>query len=371
MRDRVRMIGLVVLLAVLVPSTAMAAGPLDVQSPDGKIVIGGTYTLASGQTLEGGLAVIGGIATLEAGSTVDGDVALLGGVLTADGTIDGDLAGIGAAMSLGPQSVVNGDLASIGSTVDRAEGSVVTGQVNSGVIIGGPIDSGAIILPGISELPRIEIPSVPSNPMPETVPGRPQIRSDVGEFFDWWPMQAIWYLVRSFLLAGLAMLAVLFVERPINRIAQASVEAPAAAGGIGCLTAIIVPLVLIFLALTICLIPFSVLGGLIFYAARLAGWIALGLEVGRRMGRSFQWNLQPPVAAGLGTLAMTLVVDGIGFIPCIGFVLRVLVATLGVGAVVLTRFGTREYVRPEAPLPPAMPEPPAPPVPPEPLPPPS
>ena len=364
MKNRMWSFWLIVLMALMLPSTALAAGPFDGPSPDGKVVIGGTYTLAASQTLEGGLAVIGGIATLEPGSTVNGDVALVGGVLTANGTINGDLAGIGAAMTLGPQSVVNGDLASIGASVERAEGSVVTGQVNSGIIIGGAVDSGAILLPGLPSLPRIEIPAPESGQTPQITPQMPAIRPDIGQAFDWWPMKALWYIVRSFLLAGLAMLVVLFAERPISRIAGASVEAPGAAGGVGCLTAILVPLVLVFLALTICLIPFSIVGGLIFFAARLAGWIALGLEVGRRMGRSFQWNLQPAVAAGLGTLAMTLIVDGADFIPCVGWILRVLVATLGVGAVVLTWFGSREYARPAAPLPPDAPIPPEPPLPP-------
>jgi len=365
MRNKLGWIWLVVLLAVLVPSVAMAAGPRDLQSPDGKIVLGGTYTLSAGQSLDGGLAVIGGIATLEAGSTVNGDVAVIGGVLMANGAIQGDLAGIGATMSLGPQSVVNGDLGSIGAEVSRAEGSVVTGQVNSGVIFGGPIESGAIVIPGFSGIPRVEIPGLPDGQALGNLQNSLPMRPDFGGIFDRWPMQAVWFLGRTLLLAGLAMVAMLFLERPISRIAQASVDSPSAAGGIGCLTAIIVPLILVFLLLTICLIPVSVLGWIVFYLARTAGWIALGLEVGRRMGQSFRWNLQPPVAAGLGTLVLTLVVDGLGLIPCIGVVLRVLVATLGLGAVVLTRFGSREYLRPAAALAPT------PAAPPEPLPPPS
>ncbi len=47
---------------------------------DDKVVFGGTYTLESGQTLDGNLVIFGGAVTTEADSTVNGDVALLGGV---------------------------------------------------------------------------------------------------------------------------------------------------------------------------------------------------------------------------------------------------------------------------------------------------
>ena len=81
-------------------------------------------------------------------------------------------------------------------------------------------------------------------------------------------------------------------------------------------------------------------------AAIVFGWIALGNEVGRRIGTAMKWELTDPAAAGLGTLLLSLVAGGIDFIPCVGFLLVVVVASIGLGAVMLTRFGAQEYLGP-------------------------
>ena len=103
------------------------------------------------------------------------------------------------------------------------------------------------------------------------------------------------------------------------------------------------------------------------------GGIDISLKVGKRLGEGFKWELQPPAAAGLGTLVLTLVIGGIGMVPCVGWVAPFLVASIGLGAVMLTRFGSREYAsgpaappKPKLPSPPPAPPPPEPPAPPKP-----
>jgi len=73
------------------------------------------------------------------------------------------------------------------------------------------------------------------------------------------------------------------------------------------------------------------------------GWIAIGLEVGKRLGESFNWDLHPAAAAGLGTFLFSVVVWGIGFIPCIGWVAPVVLYCVAFGSILLTRFGTQLY----------------------------
>jgi hypothetical protein len=63
---------------------------------------------------------------------------------------------------------------------------------------------------------------------------------------------------------------------------------------------------------------------------------------------------------------LTLTVEVLGFLPCIGALLAIGLASLGLGAVILTRFGTQAYVLSALPpAPPAPTAPPAPPAPPE------
>jgi uncharacterized membrane protein len=104
------------------------------------------------------------------------------------------------------------------------------------------------------------------------------------------------------------------------------------------------------LAITICLSPVSLIGGLVLGAAMIFGWVALGLEVGRRLALAFKREWQPATQAGLGTLLLSFVVYAVAIIPCLGFVFSMVLWAIGLGAVILTRFGGQES---PAALPPA------------------
>lgn len=329
MKTRMLWVSLLTLVVILAMPVAAAAGG----QRDGQVVLGGNYTLASGETLTGDLLVMGGNATLMVDSRVTGSVLVMGGNLEADGRIEGDVGIVGGNVRLGEHAVVVGDVMTIGGSFDRAAGAVVQGEVVSGTRLSLPIVRGPFVGPGVTALR------------------------------DWrWTLspvvEALWMVVRSFLLAALAVLVVMFWPEATQRTARAAIEQPVIAGAVGLLTVIAVPALLVLLAITICLIPISLLGFLLFGLSVAFGVIALGLEVGRRMGEAFQRAFHPAAAAGLGTLLLALVVGGIGLIPCVGWIAPTLTAALGVGAVVLTRFGSRTYTAAGPSLPPPA-EPPA------------
>jgi len=252
---------------------------------------------------------------------------VMGGNLEADGRIEGDVGIVGGNVRLGQHAVVVGDVVTIGGSFDRAAGAVVQGEIASGTRFSLPIVRGPFVSPGVTAM------------------------------HDWrWTLspvvEALWMVVRSFLLAALAVLVVMFWPEATRRTARAAVEQPVIAGAVGLLTVIAVPALLVLLAITICLIPFSLLGFLLFGLSVAFGVIALGLEVGQRMGEAFQRAFHPAAAAGLGTLLLALVVGGIGLIPCVGWIVPTLTAALGAGAVVLTRFGSRAYTPAGPSLPP-------------------
>jgi hypothetical protein len=152
------------------------------------------------------------------------------------------------------------------------------------------------------------------------------------------------YLFRAFLVSALAVLVAMFLPRHTEQVRRAAVAQPLIASGMGLITSVVGAIVLFVLLFTICLIPISILGFILLGIMVVFGWIALGLEVGQRMGQSLfkaEWTL--PVAAGVGTLVMTLIADGIGQIPCVGWIAPSLVGILGLGAVLLTRFGSQPY----------------------------
>jgi len=306
----------VVLLCLVFPMTAMAAGPVDT-----KVIFGSNYTLSSGETLDSDLMVLGGSAELEEGSLVKGSVFVLGGNITISGEVEGDLGVLGGNVDLENTAVVRGDVGMLGGNLDRAPGAVIDGSVASE--FGFDISAPSLNFPdefSFSELRNFTFPRIS----------------------PW--ISVLWFVFRVFVMAALALLVVMFWPAPTRRIAEAAISQPLAAGGLGLLTLIAGPVLLLVLLITLLLSPLSVIGFVLFVAAIVFGWIGLGYEVGRRIGVAMKWELQDPAAAGLGTLLLSLVAGGIGFIPCVGWLLVVFVASLGLGAVMLTRFGSQAYL---------------------------
>jgi hypothetical protein len=284
-------LSLVLLAAFAFPSTVMAGGLYD-----GKVIFGTDFTLESGETLDGELLVFGGSVTMEPESRVTGDVVLFGGNVTSDGEIEGNLA-------------------VLGGNVQKQEGAQILGQEVSETSFDIPFDFHWVG-------PDIRWPSL----SPASLAG-----------------QGLWFLFRCFMLAALAMLVILFLPEPTKRVAAAVVEQPLMAGGLGLLTAILTPIVLILLVVFIITIPLAILLVFAVIVAVLFGWIAIGLEVGHRLADIFKWDLHPAAAAGLGTFLFSVVVLGIGFVPCVGWTAQVIVSFLATGAILLTRFGSLSY----------------------------
>jgi hypothetical protein len=306
---------LVLILALALPVTAFAGGLYE-----SRVVLGGSFTLRRGETLDGDLAVIGGAAILQQGSTVEGSVAVVGGNLDANGEIGGDLVVVGGNATLGASAVVFGDVWEIGGNVTRGTARI-EGEYYPAEGIDIPFDFDF-----------------------------DDFNFDFTRVFRVYPgswvstqTRVIGYLFQSFMMAALAVLVVIFWPNPTSRVSSTMIGQPVTTGGIGLLTIVVVPLVLLLLMITICLIPVSIVGVILLVVAIVFGWIALGLEVGKRLAIALNQKYQPVVMAGLGTLVLSLVVNGIGFIPCVGWLAPFLVAAVGLGGVLLTRFGTQVY----------------------------
>lgn len=306
---------------------------LDQEITGDKFVFGGIYKLESGESLDGNLYVIGGTAALEDGSLVDGDVWLLGGNVNINGTVDGEIVVMGGLVSLEPSAVVEGDVSIIAGYLDRSPGAQVYGDVSTG--IDGPL---SITIPGGVRAP---------------IPGGvnfPSIRINANPFFD-----GLWLLFRSIMWAALAVLVVLFLPKNTKLVGEvASSQAPVSVG-IGVLTLVAAPIILLIIAITIIGIPLTLLGIFLLFLIAVFGIISIGSEVGRRLGLALNSEWAPAVSAGVGTFLLMLVVDGLSkVIPCIGGIIAFVVVAISVGAVVLTRFGTRDY--PTYAAPPAAPD---------------
>jgi hypothetical protein len=298
------------------------------EPPPGNLILGGSHTLADGEIEPGDLLILGGLVDLEPGSRVDGNVVILGGSLQALGEIDGDVFGLGGSVAFDDSSMVTGDVNMLGGSLTGEEQARILGQVNSNV--GGSLNF-PFIFPAGLRIPNIDV--------------------QVNPFLD-----IIWFLFQIFLWAAMAVLVELFLPGPTGRVTEAVVKQPIVSAGVGLLAVILSVLILPLLAITIICSPIALLAGLAMVLAWAFGLIAVGAEVGRRAAGMFKWDWSPPAYTGLGMLLMMITLDGLrAVVPCVGWIPWFVVGIIGLGAVILTRFGSRLF--------PALPAPVAPPAP--------
>ncbi len=272
------------------------------------LVVGQSFRLNSGETLDQDLTITGGSAVLEQGSTLNGDIALIGGSLSINGTVNGDISAMGGVVTLGNQAVIHGNVTTVGANLSRASGAMIDGTISGE--------------PGNITMPDVVSPVV-----------------DAGR----WVANFFWRIFQAFAVAALAVLVSLFAQRPMERAGNVISSQLILSGSLGLLTVVVLPILFAVLALTIVLAPVSVLGLLGLGIALVFGWLVTGMLVGERIGNLLHQTWSAPLCAGIGTLALALVTALLSGIACIGWILPFLVSVVGLGAVILTRFGTQSY----------------------------
>jgi hypothetical protein len=326
-----KFLSLVILLGLLIlPSSVVQAQE---PTPGDVVLVGQNYTLKSGDTLNGSLVVIGGNIIIEEEAEVNGDVVLIGGNMQADGDINGNLALIGGNMELTGE--VYGDVALIGGQAELKDTAVVDGSFTT---VGGQLDqdpdaqiNGEIVnnVPPDFDNPP-EVPNIPNVPNVPNVPGTPNVNFS---FEPWGGFFGI--IFKALAMAGIAALLTLFLDVQIKRVGDYLVSQPLIAGSVGLLT------VFISVLLILTILPVFVL-----LCAWVLGIVALGQEVGDRFTRAINQVWQPILSTAFGTFLLTLVSGYIGLIPCAGWLFNFVLTLAAIGAVMMTRFGTRSGAGP-------------------------
>jgi hypothetical protein len=302
---------LFILIVFALPGSAFAQD----DNPDDATIFGGEYVLEDGEHLDAVL-VLGGEVTLEAGSVVEDHITVLGGNVTVAGEVKNDIQVFGGNLDLAATAHVNGDIRMVGGNVSQAEGSEVDGRVHEGFTLPFHIN--------LPNLPRIEGPFFITNRDPFTR----SVFDSVGKAIG---------------LSFLAMFVILVAPDAARRAGAAAVGRPVEAGGIGLLVAILTPILLIGFAITLIGIPVTILLALLAALLLGFGWVALGVEAGRRLAAGLEQDWQPVVQAGIGTFLVAIVAYAMGLTPFIGWIVPILVGFVGMGGVLLSRFGTRAY----------------------------
>ena len=328
---RHRLIWLILVLAVglLLPATPALASE-DPPGDDGIVIWNEDYTLDEGKRLDGDLVVFNGDVTLEASSHVEGSVIIWNGSAEIAGTVEGDVVVSSGDINLSESARVQGNVVcSWNCDLSQEVGAQVDGGIMEGMPLGG------------LRFEDWREPSIPQVPSPltfwATAPG--QVLS--------WTLKVLRGAIAILVIAAVAGLVALIWPEPTAQVGRTIVEAPWHSFGIGLLTVVAGTVLVLALAITICLSPFAVLVGLALGAAGLFGWAAVGSLVGERLLQAFNTReIAPLWAAGLGTLIITLIGMGLSAALCLapfGWLLFFVIGCLGLGAVVLTRFGTTTY----------------------------
>jgi cytoskeletal protein CcmA (bactofilin family) len=335
------------------PSPATAEGVVpDTTAADTTLVEEEDYENEEGIDVGGSgdrVRVGAGIRVAE-GELIEGDVVAVGGSVHIDGTVEGDVVAVGGGVHLGSNAVVDGDVTSVGGTIDREPGAVIHGTVDE-VAFGAPhIAWGADWGPG---------------------PFFAGVTGLIGTI--------VWITI----LLLLVCLAYLFARRPIERMEYRVGTSAWKAALVGLVAQLLfIPalvLTCVVLAISIIGIPFLLLvpfAVLALVIGALLGFTAVAKRLGHTAEDRFGWRHANPylsIVIGVGLIMMmSFFGNALGVVggplkvfgavlTILGIIAQYVAWTIGLGVLLLTRFGTRyRWSDGETPEPVPAPPPPVP-----------
>jgi hypothetical protein len=262
---------------------------------------GAAIIVDTNQVICGDLTSFGGIVVIN--GDVQGDVVIFGGKAVIAGTVDGNVDIYGGRVTLQSGSHVYGDLNLYAGGSTRGSGAEVDGNIIDHTRHIGPLFFGG------------------------------------GEFrFPFWSI--LTWGALGLLLIWLLPEHVMFVRTTVTSKPRRSLI-------IGLLSALLALPVLVVLIALIITIPLAIIVALGLIIAWAFGTVAVGWLVGDHVVRMVapHYNTRPiQVVVGLTVLVLA------GSLPYVGCWISIGAGLLGLGAVLLSRFGTRLYSQPRQPL---------------------
>ena len=333
------LVALLLVLSVLpgVVAAETRTGGAIVVGPD-ETVTGGLDAFAGDVivrgTVRGDLNAFAGDVTIAEGGRVTGDLSGFSGSVTVAGVVEGDLSGAAGSITLTETGRVGGDVAGGAGSVTLAgtvDGNVAVGAesvvLRETARVGGDLryDAETFVNEGVVEGSVVRDPSIGTGVGSGFDVGVPGVVSNV--------VVGVYALVVNFLL-GAVLLAVL--PTFTGRVTEYARTEPLVAGGVGLLTLVGVPFVLVLLLLTIVGIPLSLVGFVVFglsaWVAAVVGRIAVGEWLTSLADVENRW-----LSLVVGLLAVAVLVR----VPVLGGLFELLVLLLGLGA--LTAVLYRSY----------------------------
>jgi len=283
------------LIPLLVVALVMlSAGGADVTAID--VAVDGDRTVTA---VEDVLVVGGGTVTVPADTRVEGSIYVIGGEATVAGQVDGDLVQLAGEMTVTDGAAVAGDLRLFGGERQVAAGASVGSRT------------------AVPELVAVE-----RSPLEQLLLGAGR--------------------------AGLLALAGYLLARRnptlLANVGDSIADHGLVSATVGLLASATGVALAVFMALTVVLLPVSLLTLLVGAAVVAYGYVAFGYLVGQRLPLA-----RPAPATAAGVLVFVVATDLLARVPLVGSVVGLVVPLVGVGAVLITYFGLARFEPPAIP----------------------
>ena len=283
-----------------------SAGCQPADAYQGRMILSDHHRIPPGSPVPGHLVVVDGSVEIPAGSRVAGSLVVLGGEINLAGEVEGDLTIVRGTVQFWESARISGDLNAGGGHLLDWENAEIEGEVTENIGIEIPVD---VLAANRSS-------------------GEKLIRG----------------LVTSLVLGGLAFLGMGFAPRGVKRTGAAAVDYPLVSGSLGILVYLVGPVLLVQMIFTAVLIPAAVVGVFLGALTVMYGLIGLGQQAGVWLSERIGWSVSDRIQVGIGTLLVSFSLQLLNLIPILGGLTALGVSAVGLGGVLLTRFGTRTFV---------------------------
>lgn len=294
-------------------------------------VLSGDVHIKEGGEIVGTLFVFSGDIEIDAGGRVDGDVVNLSGDVEISGKISGDLAVLSGDVELKNSGWIGGDISILSGEVDSD--SRRDDQVEGDIHIGPTINLSAFDSEP-EDIPNEVQERVGGNAVAERGSREPTF---LGRFFSF---------IFRLLSAGVGMIIIAAAAGFLARSKPVYLESVrrrlrtemVANFVTGFLFNIVLGVLVVIFAITLCLIPMSLISGGVMLAVNSVGWAAVAAAVGRRVTGYTDVSLPSVATVVLGALVLTAPfaflwsLDG-GCVRFLGLLSAFSIASLGAGSV--------------------------------------
>jgi len=251
----------------------------------------------------GSIVKIGSDVTIEAGHKVR-SVVVIGGQITISGAVDDNVVAVGGSVVLTKTAVVGGNVISLGGIIVSARDSQIGGTITE----------------------------INSSNLFETL-----TTALSAEWEGWSWIFAIISLSIFLVILVLALLIVALLPKPVRTVAEAISDNTfkvALCGLLGLVLIAPLALLLTISVVGIALIPLEVI---VVVCSVLLGFIAVGQLIGMKVLKLFH-RRNPSMLRE--TFWGLIILWLIGWIPYIGWMVKAVAIVIGLGAALITRFGT-------------------------------